>query len=381
MPRSLINKSSLSGSSPIFLNNKAVVAWYGPIQEELKKSKELKDFLAEPVVLRQEDTIEWYSSLDGTPQRVRDLPPEEEAVAQGEIEYLLGLFKEQAEKFRASQDFQMKQKGIFMLEAVSHQEVLDFFKIANSYTATLWGHSSARSLYYPLGRVAQEPAEELPPPPPPKTPISLKKFSLLMATGLITGLALILALGFIFFKEILFSLNYLVHMPGPPSSEILSYNRDMETERAKLYEEKLRYLESHQSCLIIPKDDKAGVNFLKGCWQIPDTEFLNSESGELAKLSFCHSDGKTQLKVQGGSLSCQADARASLGNGRLTIDSQSELSCGSGKSYPQLSISCEPGAVAGTTAKCSLLEKNWEGKDYSPIPVNPKRELQSVPKT
>lgn len=381
MSLSLINKSSLSGSSPIFLNNKAVVAYYGPIRQELKKIPELLDFLAEPVVKRDEDTIEWYSSLDGTFLRVHDLPPEEQALAFQKINEKSTLFWEHAERLKESRDIKTKQLGLFMQEAISHLDVCDFFIANGTPTASLWGHTQAESFFYPHGPIAaQVPVVEEPPPPPPPPPpkpklnISFKKLFLLMATGFICGLAMLLVLSFIFYPEPLFSLNYALGVPGPKSAEIQNYNREMALAKTRIYEEKIKYLDAHKSCLIIPKNDTDNFAYLEGCFRLPEAQFLNSETGGEAKLSFCTESGKAKIQIEENSgAKCQSDAKLSHSNNDLVLESQNEIECGGGKSYPKLSILCQPGVPAGVAAKCNLVEKNWEGKDYQPIPIVPKR--------
>jgi hypothetical protein len=387
MPRVLIAKSSLSGSSPTLLNNKAVVAWYTPIREELKKTTALQDFLAEPVTKRAEDPIEWYSTLVGEPVNVKYLPPEERELALGRIAGLTAQYRNLAEMLRASPVFQTRQLGIFMLEALAHPEALEYFYADGAVTVAMWGHGRAVSTYLPPPPpgmevpdlpVTEEPVEALPPPPPvPRGPrISIKKIFLLLATGLITGLFGLFLLTFAFVPHVLFSLNYVFNKPTIDWVAVGKNQGILNAAQADLFQAMQRYLKGRSHCLIVPASGGDDLKFLEGCWKIPDTEFINSQNGGAAQLSFCHQGDKTEIKIADKSAQtgeCKASATAIQSSGGLQLEADSELDCGSGQSYPPLSIICEQGKIAGAAANCRVTEKDWKGGYFQEVPIVPQR--------
>ncbi|MDR2338825.1 MAG: hypothetical protein LBF40_01605 [Deltaproteobacteria bacterium] len=381
MSRNLIDKSSLSGSSPSFMDGKAVVAWYARIRDELAKAKGLADFLAEPVIKRQEDCIEWYTSVEGEPIPVTHLPPDQREAAETTAKEKREAIMAYGGTLRASGDPARRQLGVFMLEAVANPSVFELFGVGNSVVAALWGHDAARSLLPKGPSPYDAPPEPEPEPEPvvakPKgPPLSAKKFFLILATGFITGLVLILVVTFALRPRLLFALNYVFHDPRSELGAVMRDKTKASGAQADLYSERGAYLDRRGSCLIIPKDPAAPYAFAEGCWKVVDQAFLNSETGEPASLSFCYEGGAAEIRIEGQGApggGCKAPADISSPYGDISVEAKSEASCGDGKSFPALAISCKPGKQAGWVADCVLKEKNWEGADYPDIPITPRK--------
>jgi hypothetical protein len=363
MPGTFLERSSLTLSAPSFLNGKAVVAWYGHIREDLLKTgPDLANFLAQPLVRRDQGSIDWHAALEGEPVRVSLLPPQEREAAQAKALALRQAILSRAQALSASGSPDDRLLGTFMAEAMAHPEAQELFVVGGSVVSALWGHEA--------GLPPPPPPPAPPPPPPRRRPPSAKGLLLLTATGVLAGIILVLAAAFLILPEALYPLAYLFGGQGPVAADAA---REAQA-RGDLYDRRLAYLKDRGSCLVIPGGSPgAPYAFLEGCWELQGQGFLNSETGEAVKLSFCYKSGTAEIVLKGPGVpggECKAGAQAALTGRGLSVSSGSEPSCQGGRTFPPISISCEPGKPEGASARCALRERNWEGSDFKDIPVS-----------
>ena len=107
--------------------------------------------------------------------------------------------------------------------------------------------------------------------------------------------------------------------------------------------------------LTIPSQAADGpANFLNGNWRAAGV--MDSETGRPLRVSYEFEEGRGQVQLRQGGVTCTGPIDAAMQGGALSIQSQGQASCEDGSLYDMPQVLCEQGAT--DMADCAVSYAN-----------------------
>ena len=383
---------------------------YPQIRDMLRRREGLGDdavlLFAEPEPNAADNSVDWYTPVQGAVQRLTELPEEEQNVLRDKLSRMAEEIRRYADELRQSPDSSKQTRGEILRLALQYPGEEALFVVGGQPVFTCWGYGPGRPGAEPqdLARLTRL-AAVTPQPPPPSAPVAEESTSpevpakeepapppekrsgcllwlpgcllWLLALLLLLLLLLLLFVGFGGFPAISGYTLFKVPWPAPvqEATALRQQNDALDQELAGLRRQALAHA---QRCepgpqpavpdepvvtdekLVIPEktDD---MRFLQGRW-LCRTGLVNDQNNEPVVVEFIFDGtGKGEVVLHERGNRCTGTAHADKGLGSSLHIEVSPQTCANGDSYSAQVIDCKN---SGQAAQCSGTNKSTKGGSW-----------------